>query len=125
MPRIELPSLQADTTPNWVEYRDRLMSLDRFEVQEVALVSVGDGVSRTSFLALQNDMRNALLGRIITAWSYPVPVPAQNNLQAADKVIGGAMDLDDYAALEDAIQPLMDKIAGRGNTPDPKAQADS
>ena len=120
MPRAELPSLQADNTPNWVEYRDRLMSLDRFEVQEVALVSVGD---RTSFLALQNDMRNALLGRIITAWSFPVPIPSANGFQAADKVIGSVLDLDDYAALEEAVQPLMDKIAGRA-TPDPKQQPD-
>jgi hypothetical protein len=124
MARAELPSKQADDTPNWVEYRDRLMSLDRFEVQEVALVSVGDGVSRTSFLALQNDMRNALLGRIITAWSFPAPIPSANAFLAADKAIGGVLDLDDYAALEDAVQPLMDKIAGR-NTPDPKQQPDS
>ena len=78
----------------------------------------------TSFLAMANDMRNALLGRIITAWSYPAAIPAENHFAAADVIIGDAMDLDDYAALEEAVQPLMDKIGGRG-TPDPKKQPSS
>jgi hypothetical protein len=119
--RIDMASLQPDGTPHWVEVRDTLMAQDRFEVQEAALVETGDGKQRTSFLALENDMRNALLGRIITAWSYPVPVPAQNSMAAADVVIGGCMDLDDYSLIEKAVQPLMDKIAGRGQ-PDPKKQ---
>jgi hypothetical protein len=124
MTRIELVSKQDGGEPHWVEYRDKLMSLDRFEVQEAALVNTGEGEQKTSFLAMQNDMRNALLGRIITSWSFPAPVPGQNGFQAADKVIGGVLDLDDYAALEKAVQPLMDKIGGR-DTPDPKQQDES
>lgn len=121
--RVELPSKQADDSPNWVEIRDKLMSEDRFEVQEVAHVEVGagagEGRTRASFLAMQNDMRNALLGRIITAWSFPDPIPSQNQFAAADVVIGRVLDLDDYAAMEKAVEPLMDKIAGRGGA-DPK-----
>jgi hypothetical protein len=116
MPRVELPS------GAWVEYRDQLKVRDRFEVQEVAKVQISEEGNSTSFLAMQNDMRNALLGRIITAWSYPVPVPGENHFQAADVVIGDTMDLDDYAALEEAIQPLMNKISGRAGIPDPKKQ---
>lgn len=118
MARIELPS------GAWVEYRTDLKVRDRFEVQEVAKVQVGETSNSTSFLAMANDMRNALLARIITAWSYPVPVPAENHFAAADVIIGETMDLDDYAALEEAIQPLMDKIGGRG-APDPKRQQSS
>lgn len=118
MARIDLPS------GAWVEYRTDLKVRDRFEVQEVAKVQIGETGNSTSFLAMQNDMRNALLGRIITAWSYDVPVPAKNSFAAADVIIGDAMDLDDYAALEEAVQPLMDKISGRG-TPDPKKPASS
>lgn len=119
--RIDLPSRQPDGTPNWIEYRDRLMSGDRFAVQEVAKVEIGENGGRTSFLAMQNDMRNALLGMIITAWSFPVPVPSQNSFSAADVVLGGVLDLDDYAALEQAVEPLMEKISGR-TAPDPKKQ---
>ena len=115
MARIELPS------GAWVEYRTELKARDRFAVQDVASVEVSNegGKSRTSFLGMQNDMRNTLLGRIISAWSYGVPIPSQNHFQAADAVIGDAMDLDDYAVLAEAVEPLMDKIAGR-DLPDPK-----
>ena len=115
MAKIDLPS------GAWIEYRDQLKALDRFAVQAVAKVQLGAGTDEkrtASFLEMQNDMRNALLGRIITAWSYPLPIPG-NGLAAADVVIGEAMDLDDYAALEKAVEPLMDKISGRGQA-DPK-----
>ena len=122
--RVELPSKQADGTGNWVEIRTDLKVKDRFAVQEVAVFEMGESSNRASLIAMQNDMRNALLGRIITAWSYPTPIPSANSFQAADVVIGDAMDLDDYATLEKEIQPLMDKIQGRG-TPDPKKQQDA
>ena len=123
MPRLDMPSQQSDGTPNWVEYRDKLMAGDRFLVQAAARVEqAADGSAHTSFLELDNDMRNALLGRIITAWSYPAPTPAQTAGQPADLVIGNAMDLDDYSALEEAVEPLMAKISGRSAVPDPKTE---
>ena len=117
MARVELPS------GAWVEYRDKLLAGDRFAVQAVARVELGDKGQSASFLEMQNDMRNAMLGRIITAWSYPAPTPEQAG-QPADLVIGKVMDLDDYAALEKAVEPLMDKISGR-SAPDPKTPSDS
>lgn len=118
MARIELPS------GAWIEYRDALKVRDRFAVQEVAKVDIREEGNSTSFLAMQNDMRNALLARIITAWSYPVPVPSLNSFQAADVIIGEQMDLEDYSALEEEIQPLMDKIAGRGTSNPKKPSSD-
>jgi hypothetical protein len=111
--KIELPSVQTDGSNNWIEYRDKLMAGDRFAVQEVVSIELGGDKSRAQFLMMQNDMRNALLGRIITGWSFPVPIPSQNSFQAADIVIGNAMDLKDYAVLEKAVDPLMDLIQGR------------
>ena len=111
--RVELPS------GNWVEYRDKLLAINRFAVQEAALVEVGDK-GRASFLTIQNDMRNTLLGRIITEWSFPASVPSKNSFAAADVVIGNAMDLEDYTALEEAVEPLMELIGGKKNQPDPK-----
>ena len=123
MPRIEMPSQQNDGAPHWVEIRDKLMAGDRFLVQAAARVEqAADGSAHTSFLEMNNDMRNTLLGRIITAWSYPCSTPAQANGQPADLVIGNAMDLDDYAALEKAIEPLTEKISGRG-APAPKTES--
>lgn len=122
--RVDMPSKQADGTPHWVEYRDSLMAIDKFAVDEVATITMGDAGNKVSALAMRNDMRNALLGRIITGWSYPVPVPSQNNFQAADVVIGNALNLKDYAALARAVEPLMDEIEGK-ELPDPKLSSAS
>lgn len=121
MPRIEMPSKQPDGSPNWIEYRDDLRVRDRLAVQAVAKVQIGETGNSVSMMEMENDMRNALLGRIITAWSYPYPIPANNSFAAADVVIGD-MDLDDYSVLEAAVQPFMDKISGRKAPADPKKQ---
>jgi hypothetical protein len=117
MARVSLPS------GAWVEYRDKLLAADRFAVQAVARVQLGEKANSASFLEMNNDMRNALLGRIIVKWSYDAPIPADDHFRAADMVIGETMDVDDYSALEEAVEPLMEKISGRGTTaPDPKKQ---
>ena len=118
--RIEMPSKDSEGNPNWIDIREDLKVRDRLAVQEVATVQIGETGNSMSMLAMQNDMRNALLGRIITAWSYSFPIPSQNSFVAADVAIG-EMDLDDYSVLEAAVQPLMDKISGRV-TADPKKQ---
>jgi hypothetical protein len=113
MARIELPS------GGWVEYRDQLKASDRFHVHDAVTLEFRAEGNRAS-LGMINDQRNALLGRIITSWSFPVPVPSQNDFQAADVIIGEAMDIDDYAVIVEAVQPLMDKISGTTVRSDPK-----
>jgi hypothetical protein len=116
--RVDLPSLQADGTPNYVDLRDKLRPGDAFAVNSAAKITSGaDGGTVYAPREMEDDRLNALLGRIITAWSYPVPIPSQNSFQAADVAIDGAMDLDDYAALKQAVQPLMEKIDGKGQDP--------
>lgn len=116
--RVELPS------GNWIEMRDKLLAADRFAVQAVARVELGDKNNSASFLEMQNDMRNCLLGRIISKWSFPGPTPAEDSFRAADMVIGETMDLDDYAALEEAVEPFMEKIAGKSRPDDKSRRAD-
>lgn len=121
MAKVELPS------GGWVEYRDQLKAIDRFAVQDAVFLEVKDGVNRAA-LGFGNDIRNALLGRIITAWSFPTATPAAaKDIAAADVVIGNAMDLDDYNALADAVQPLLDKVSGtaKKDKSDPKKRSDS
>ena len=121
MATVELPS------GNKVEYRDKLKAIDRFAVQDAVFLEVKDGVNRAA-LGFGNDIRNALLGRIITSWTYGVPTPAEaKDIAAADVIIGEAMDLDDYNVLADAVQPLVDKVAGtlKKDKTDPKKLSDS
>jgi hypothetical protein len=127
MARIELPSLRegSDTEHNWVEYREQLKAADRFAVQDAVFIDTKGDTNRMS-LGIGNDVRNALLGRIITSWSFNGPTPAGlKDVAAADVVIGDAMDLDDYNALSDAVQPLVDKVSGNKSkdlNKDPKSK---
>ena len=124
MARVELPSLRegSETEHNWVEYREQLKASDRFAVQDAVFIDTKGDTNRMS-LGIGNDVRNALLGRIITAWSYGGPTPVQmKDVAAADTVIGDAMDLDDYNALSEAVQPLVDKVSGnKKDKQDPKS----
>jgi hypothetical protein len=127
MARVELPSLRegSDTEHNWVEYREQLKASDRFAVQDAIFIDSKDGNNRMS-LGIGNDIRNALLGRVITGWSFGSPIPAQvKDIAAADVVIGDAMDLDDYNALSDAVQPLVDKVQGTAKKKELKADPKS
>jgi hypothetical protein len=114
MAEIELPSGAK------VAYRDKLMAVDRFAVQDAVFVETKDGSTKAA-LGFGNDIRNALLGRIITSWSFSAPIPADcKDMIAADVAIGNVMDLDDYNALAEAVQPLVDKITGNKEKKDPK-----
>lgn len=114
MAKVELPS------GGWVEYRDKLMAGDKFAVQDVISLEFRDGANKVSGGTI-NDQRNALLGRIITNWSFGQTPEQLKSLQAADVCIGNAMDIDDYDALAKAIDPLLNKIMG-AVVQDPKQQ---
>ena len=108
MAKVTLPS------GAWVEYREQLKAKDRFAAQAAAIMSLGtDGETRLSGLAIQNEVRNALLANIITQWSYQHPVPSQNSFVAnKGDYIGEIMDLDDYNVLANEVEPLLEKISG-------------
>lgn len=108
--RIELPS------GGWIELRDRLMAQDKMAVQAAIRVvyepAPGDDSREVRRVDGGTDdrMRVALLSRIITAWSFAgVPVPASNIADPED-LIGSTLDLDDYEAVCEAVQPLFLRV---------------
>jgi hypothetical protein len=102
--RIELPS------GGWIEYRTDLKANDKFAVQDAIIIELSDGDTRKVHGGTSNLMRNALLARIITAWSYEgIPVPAMNI--AGVETIGDTLDIDDYNALAEEVNPLLEKVA--------------
>lgn len=120
MPRVTLPSLQADETSNWVDLKeaDDFMAADLFALHRA--VKISSGAAEYSPAEMADDRVNALLGAAIIAWSFPAPIPAQNGVAAADVAIGRVMKAKDWAALRRAILPLMDELEGEGQ-PDPKS----
>jgi hypothetical protein len=101
MARIELPS------GNWVEYRDNLMAKDKFAVQDAVILTITSNDVQEVTGAIQMRMRNALLRQVITGWSFALPIPSMNG--GAD--IGDTLSLDDYNVLEEAVDPLLQKVS--------------
>jgi len=122
--RITLPSMQADgESHNWVEVRDPddFLAEELFAIHRaVRLTSGGAGETSYSPREMEDDSVNAFLGAAITAWSFPVPIPSQVNVAAADKVIGRAMRGKDWGVLRRKVRPLMDELEGAEDE-DPKA----
>jgi hypothetical protein len=113
--RITLPSKQADETPNWVEVADPddLTAETLFAIHKAVRISSGaSGETSYSPREMEDDSVNAFLGFAITAWSFPAPIPAQNNLVAADRAIGRVMRAKDWSSLKNQVRPLMDELEG-------------
>ena len=112
--RVDLPS------GNWVELRDKLMAADRFAVQDSIVLTLTGNDRQEIGAGIQNRMRNALLGQIITGWSFDgYPIPSQNALAGID-IIGTTLDIDDYNFLAEQVQHLLDKVSFN---PNPRASA--
>jgi hypothetical protein len=102
--RIELPS------GAWIEYRTSLKASDKFATQDALVLELTEGETRKVHGGTQNTLRNALLARIITAWSFEgIPVPSMNI--AGVETIGDTLDIDDYNALAEAVNELLEKVA--------------
>lgn len=119
MPRFDLPS------GNWVEYRASLKAGDKTQTQNAVTFTVEDGkMSQPGGTTMT--VRNALLARIITNWSYAeaehggIPIPSQHVAGAG--IIDDTIDIDDYNALAQEIDPLLQKVGwGAPNSPKPTA----
>ncbi len=124
MPRVTLPSLQADgETNNYVDLKspDDFLAADVFALHGGGKIRSGaDGATEYSPREMDDDRINAFLSTAITGWSFPTPIPSQNGVAAADVVIGRAMKAKDWAALRKAALPLIDELEGE-DRPDPKS----
>jgi hypothetical protein len=103
--RIELPS------GGWIEYRTNLKANDKFAVQDAIIIELSDNnETRKVHGGTSNLMRNALLARIITAWSFEgIPIPSLNI--AGVETLGDTLDIDDYNKLAEAVEELLEKVA--------------
>ena len=125
--RVELVSKQADGTPSWVDLADLddLMGEDLLVIRRAVRIKSGpNGETEYSPREMEDDQANALLGRIITAWSFPAPIPSQNGHAAADVAISRAMKIRDYATLLGKARALLKEIDAL-EAQDPKSSSAS
>ena len=112
--QVDLPS------GGHIVLRDKLVAKDKFDVQNSLKFKVKDGKEQEVSGGITNDMRNALLAETITAWSLDAKLPSAD-MKAGMAAIDD-MDIDDYNALQEAVEPLLEKVSFR---PNPKTQSDS
>jgi hypothetical protein len=112
--RIELPSRQADgSTPNYVVVKDPddFLAADLFALhRQIRFPTTDNGTY--SPREVDDDYINAFLGTAITEWSFPAPVPSQNNIVAADVTIGRTMKARDWGVLQRKVRPLLAELEG-------------
>ena len=86
--------------------RDKLKASDKFAVQEAMTLTtdINTGLQESTG-AVISAMRNKLLALLIESWTFNDPVPSAG---IGDPL--GELDIDDYNALTDAVEPLMNKI---------------
>ena len=107
--RIELPS------GAWLDIREEWKGADRKKTRKAVKLSVTEAGVREMDGDIDDAMRDAMLAEIITAWSLTeqgIPIPSKN-IGGAD-VIAEVLGHKDYNALQDAAQPLLDDLLGRG-----------
>jgi hypothetical protein len=92
-----------------VELRDKVTAKDKFAVQKSLHFSLDtQTLLQESSGGLVTDMTNALLAQLITSWSFTLPVPSVSIDSLAE------LDLDDYDALAEAVDPILQKVMGPG-----------
>jgi hypothetical protein len=121
--RVELPSRQPDGTPNWIDIRETIKGGDIFAVHEANIVKLDDNGRATeiSFQKAEDDQLIALAQRVITGWSFQVPLPAGF---AAAKSVLSDLEGPDLKKFRAAVRPLLDQVKN-DDQPDPKPSQDN
>lgn len=104
--RIELSS------GSWVEIRDKLQGGDRLAVNTLIRLKIKEGEQRTEqeiTVDLTDRMHDVLLTRLITAWSFPEPIPSQGG---GDETMA-ALDIDDYLELHEKTEAIFKRVTAK------------
>lgn len=103
-----------------VTLRDKITAKDKFTVQNAVVLNLDTNTGLQATTAgLVNDMRNALLTRLIESWTIEgLSIPSQQK-DALDE-----LDIDDYNALTEAIEPILTKVVS-GGIPNPRRPSSS
>ena len=112
--RIELVTGQPDGAGlHWIDVRDRIKGGDIRAVLEAGKIPLGeDGrPAEISYQGIDARQFYALAFRVITAWSFQVPLP--QSPEQAGSVIDD-LDGDDYWKLYGGLKPMLDSIKSGG-----------
>lgn len=93
------------------------MRMSRDDVDEDGEVDVGGLIERMDLADMDEARHDALWALLIESWSFPFPVPQLD--RASGIVTGGdvldEIDADDYAAIDEILDPHSKKLRRRPN----------
>lgn len=117
--RIELLSDGPSGEKNWIDVREVIKGGDIFAVHEANEVELDDSgrATRISFQKAADDRLIALAQRLITGWSFPVPLPGSF---AAAKSVLSDLQAGDLRKFRAEMGPLLDQVVNE-DQPDPKS----
>jgi hypothetical protein len=112
------------TNDQWIEVREEIKGGDIFAVRKASKVPLGeDGrPAEMSFQGLEDDQLIALAFRVITGWSFQVPLPG--SVAAAESVLSD-LSGPDLKKFRTGMKPLLDLVKSEEDLPDPKQQPTS
>ena len=117
--RITLLSAGPDGQPNWIDAREAIKGGDLFAVREANQVELDDSgrATRISFQKAEDDRLIALAQRVITGWSFQVPLPKTS---AQMKAVLSDFEVADLRKFRAEMRPLLDLVSSEEQA-DPKS----
>lgn len=94
-----------------VTVKDNTVPGDRFAIQDSVDLVIEDG--KTYIRGAASSQWRAFLTRVITGWSFPVPIPSVAGPQVLDEYPPDEADAD---ALEDALTERYERLVRRRPT---------
>jgi hypothetical protein len=102
------------------DLRDQVLAGDKYAANEAIKVEIQDDGTRVLTASMTDQVKYALLTRMIVSWDIGQPVPSM----VVDPVgLINSLPLDDIEALSDAIEPVYNRVMGiKNNGEGPKVR---
>lgn len=108
----------ALSNERWAEFRDHLMRGDVRGVRKGMIFITGPDGTRRADAGMLDELTGNLITAMLIDWHPDLgPKPREAQSQELAQQILDRLDEDDYAVLEKAVGPWVEKVLRRGMTP--------
>ena len=108
--QVALPSGHTAT------FRDTLLRGDVREARRGMTFVIGPDGTRTSDGSFLDGVTGRIITRMLTGWDNGMTLPSQCSTDELSQQVLDGLDDEDYAALEKAVGPWVERVLSRGKT---------